>query len=272
MSLVISSSNKITSAGTRDRFVLPDFIIRGKLSVAFFAPQVRDVYSFAQPSRGSVWPRVVIETLIVEEIATLATRLLDHSARHPLPLGTEFLCKAIANVEQTRSVFKRALTRIKQPRYIATMRSKLTLAVLLILVAASLQLAGQRRRKNQVVSLVPVGTDLKVRLNKTLSSDSSNIGDQFTMTVILPQNFEAASLHGHIGSIRKSAGLTSMTLAFDSIELRDGRRSALSGQVTRVYGIDLIVGGAGGAGSLAVRGGKSLKIESGTEMLVHVTR
>ena len=152
------------------------------------------------------------------------------------------------------------------------MRSKLTLAVLLILVAASLQLTGQTRRRNPVVSLVPVGTDLKVRLNKTLSSDSSNVGDQFTMTVILPQNFEAASLYGHIGSIRKSAGLTSMTLAFDSIELRDGRRSELSGQVTRVYGIGLIVGGAGGAGSLAIRGSKSLKIESGTEMLVHVTR
>jgi hypothetical protein len=34
----------------------------------------------------------------------------------------------------------------------------------------------------------------------------------------------------------------------------------------------LILGGAGGAGSLAVQGNKELKIESGTEMLVHVTR
>jgi hypothetical protein len=36
--------------------------------------------------------------------------------------------------------------------------------------------------------------------------------------------------------------------------------------------IGLIVGGAAGAGSVAVQGGKELKIESGTEMLVHVTR
>jgi hypothetical protein len=36
--------------------------------------------------------------------------------------------------------------------------------------------------------------------------------------------------------------------------------------------IGLIIGGAGGAGSLAVQGSKELKIESGTEMLVHVTR
>ena len=36
--------------------------------------------------------------------------------------------------------------------------------------------------------------------------------------------------------------------------------------------IGLILGGAGGAGSLAIRGSKELKLESGTEMLVHVTR
>ena len=151
------------------------------------------------------------------------------------------------------------------------MRSKPVLALLLILAGANLQLTGQTRRNN-VAPLVPVGTNLKVRLNNTLSSDGSNVGDRFTMTVSLPTNFEAASLHGHISSINKGAGVTSMKLAFDSIELRDGRRGALSGQITRVYGTGLIVGGAGGAGSLAVRGGKPLKIESGTEMLVHVTR
>ena len=36
--------------------------------------------------------------------------------------------------------------------------------------------------------------------------------------------------------------------------------------------IGLILGGAGGAGSLAVQGSKELRIDSGTEMLVRVTR
>ena len=36
--------------------------------------------------------------------------------------------------------------------------------------------------------------------------------------------------------------------------------------------IGLILGGAAGAGSVAINGGKELKIENGTEMLVHVTR
>ena len=177
------------------------------------------------------------------------------------------------------------------------------------------------RRTTTVVPLVPVGTDLKVRINDTLSSKDSRIGDRFTATVIDPSRFDEARLTGHISSIQKSGkikGRTSMNLAFDSIEMRDGRRGVLRGYVTRVYGegsgradneggvesssrtkqsikragigatvgaivggiagggkgaaIGLIVGGAGGAGSLAVQGSKELKIESGTEMLVHVTR
>src|SRR6185436_8295209 len=37
-------------------------------------------------------------------------------------------------------------------------------------------------------------------------------------------------------------------------------------------GIGLLIGGAGGAGSVAIKGSKELKLESGTEMLMHVTR
>jgi hypothetical protein len=175
-------------------------------------------------------------------------------------------------------------------------------------------------RRTTTPPLIPVGTNLKVRINDTLSSKDSRIGDRFTATVIDPSRFDEAKLTGHISSIQKSGkikGRTSMNLAFDSIELRDGRHGVLHGYVTRVYGegsradneggvesssrtkqsvkragigatvgaivggiagggkgaaIGLIIGGAGGAGSLAVQGSKELRIESGTEMLVHVTR
>ena len=181
--------------------------------------------------------------------------------------------------------------------------------------------AKKRTTTRRVAPLVPVGTDLKVRINDTLSSKDSRVGDRFTATVIDPSRFDEARVTGHISSINKSGkvkGRTSMNLAFDSVELRDGRRGVLHGYVTRVYGDDsgqadneggvesgsrtkqtvkragigatvgaivggiagggkgaaigLIIGGAGGAGSLAVKGSKELKIESGTEMLVHVTR
>ena len=201
------------------------------------------------------------------------------------------------------------------------------MAVLTILALVSLSpvISAQTKKKKtttkRVVPLVPVGTDLKVRINDTLSSKDARVGDRFTATVIDPSRFDEARLHGHISSIQKSGkvkGRTSMNLAFDSVELRDGRRGTLHGYVTRVYGDDagkadneggiqsgsrgnqtikrtgigagvgaviggiagggkgaaigMIVGGAGGAGSLAVKGSKELKIESGTEMLVHVTR
>jgi len=178
-----------------------------------------------------------------------------------------------------------------------------------------------RRTVRPPLAIVPVGTNLKIRLENTLSSKESRVGDRFTATVLSPTRFEEATLRGHISSIRKSGkiqGRTSMNLAFDSIELREGRKGVLHGYVTRVYGLDsgradeeggvesssrskqavkrggigavagaiiggiagggkgaaigLILGGAGGAGSLAVQGSKELKLESGTEMLVHVTR
>lgn len=190
--------------------------------------------------------------------------------------------------------------------------------------STSAQTKPSLRRKTPVrraTVLVPIGTNLKVRLEDTLSSKDSRVGDRFTATVLDPVRFNEARVTGHVSSLQKSGkikGRTSMNLAFDSIELSDGRRSTLHGYVTRVYGEDsgradeeggvesgsrtkqtvkragigatvgaivggitgggkgaaigLIIGGAGGAGSLAVQGSKELKIESGTEMLVKVTR
>ena len=206
--------------------------------------------------------------------------------------------------------------------------SKLLLIALVTLVSlpmmASAQTTKPRIRRattpRRVVPLVAIGTNLKVRLEDTLSSKESRAGDKFTATVLDPVRFNEATVRGHIRSIVKSGkikGRTTMNLAFDSITLADGRTGTLHGYVTRVYdsnarsdeeggvqsegrgkqtikrgaiggtagaiigaiagggkgaAIGLIVGGAAGAGSLAVGGSKELKLEAGTEMLVHVTR
>lgn len=204
------------------------------------------------------------------------------------------------------------------------------LIVLSVLIAMPVIAGAQTRRKPRlrraaprptvVAPLVPVATNLKVRLNDTLSSKESRAGDKFTATVIYPVRFNEGVVHGHIRSIVKSGkvkGRTTMNLAFDSIDLPDDKHGALHGIVTKVYGskgttdneggvqsegrgkqtlkrsgigatagaiiggiagggkgaaIGLILGGAGGAGSLAINGSKELRLESGTEMLVHVTR
>ena len=205
--------------------------------------------------------------------------------------------------------------------------ARIALIVLSILIAFPTLVTAQTRKprlrraapRTTSVRLVPIGTNLKVRLNDTLSSKDSRVGDRFTATVLDPVRFNEGTLRGHIRSIQKSGrvqGRTTMNLAFDSIELPDGRHGAVHGYVTRVYGtnartdeeggvqssgrgkqtlkrsgigatagaiiggiagggkgaaIGLILGGAGGAGSVAIQGSKELKIESGTEMLVHVT-
>ena len=191
-------------------------------------------------------------------------------------------------------------------------------------VIASAQTTKPRMKRasttRRAVPLVPIATNLKVRLEDTLSSKDSRVGDKFTATVVDPSRFDEATVRGHIRSIVKSGkikGRTTMNLAFDSITLPDGRTGTLHGYVTRVYdskgkadeeggvqsegrgkqtikrgaiggtagaiigaiagggkgaAIGLLVGGAAGAGSLAVGGSKELKLEAGTEMLVHVTR
>jgi|SRR5215475_14379861 len=198
-----------------------------------------------------------------------------------------------------------------------------------LLLAFSFSVKGQTTKpglkkatpRKPAPRLVPVATNLKVRLNDTLSSKDSRAGDRFTATVMDPARFNEATVRGHIRSIQKSGkvkGRTTMNLTFDSIELTDGRHGTLHGYVTKVYGsgsgqadseggvqssgrgkqtlkragiggtagaiiggiagggkgaaIGLILGGAGGAGSVAIKGSKELRIESGTEMLVHVTQ
>jgi hypothetical protein len=202
-----------------------------------------------------------------------------------------------------------------------------TLAIIGSLLAIGITVSAQtkprirRATRRPAVRLVPVGTNLRIRLNDTLSSKNSRVGDRFTATVTDPARFDEGTVTGHVSSIQKSGkikGRTSMNLAFDSIQLRDARRGTLHGYVTRVYGdnagradneggvesgsrgnqtlkrsgigaaggaiigaiagggkgaaIGLLLGGAGGAGSLAVQGSKELKLESGTELLVHVTQ
>jgi hypothetical protein len=207
----------------------------------------------------------------------------------------------------------------------------ISLMVIMAMFTLALAVDAQTRRKPRlrrtvrratvVAPLVAVGTNLKVRLEDSLSSKDSRVGDRFTATVIDPVRLSEATVTGHISSIQKSGkikGRTSMNLDFDSIRLSDGRSGTMHGYVTRVYGSDggradneggvesgsrtnqtlkrgaigagagavlgaivgggkgaaigLILGGAGGAGSLAVQGSKELKLESGTEMLVRVTR
>ena len=116
-------------------------------------------------------------------------------------------------------------------------------AVVVLSTLGTLSTDAQTRSTRRVAPrpLVPAGTQLRVRLNDTLSSKGSRVGDRFTATVVDPSRYDEATVNGHIRSIRKSGrvqGRTTMSLAFDSVRLTDGRSGVLRGEVLRIYDSD----------------------------------
>jgi hypothetical protein len=86
--------------------------------------------------------------------------------------------------------------------------------------------------------LVPDGIDMKIRLNTEISTKTNREGDKFTAVVLDPSDFAEAIVEGHIAALKqsgKATGKTEMSLAFDTIRLRDGRGSRFAGQVQKVY-------------------------------------
>lgn len=130
------------------------------------------------------------------------------------------------------------------------MRRRMIGATKLMLIAAILLSAlptftadaqTKRTRRRPATTLVPAGTQLRIRLNDTISSKESRAADRFTATVVNPSRYEQGTVTGHIRSIRKSGrvqGRTTMSLAFDSIRLSDGRSGTLRAEVLRVYDSD----------------------------------
>jgi hypothetical protein len=132
-------------------------------------------------------------------------------------------------------------------KVVRTKRFFLALVTVAMLLSSVVIAAGQTKpglkksTRKAPARLVPIGTNLKIRLDDTLSSKDSRVGDTFTATVLYPSRFDEATVHGHVSSIDKSGkvkGRTRINLAFDSIELRNNRKGTLHGYVTRVYGDD----------------------------------
>lgn len=85
---------------------------------------------------------------------------------------------------------------------------------------------------------VPPNIQMKLRLDTRISTKDSREGDQFTARVLDPSGYADGVVTGHIARLKKSGsatGKTELSLAFDSIELRDGRTLKLDAQVEKVY-------------------------------------
>jgi hypothetical protein len=74
-------------------------------------------------------------------------------------------------------------------------------------------------------------------LDNDLSSASAREGDRFTATLTQPNQYEGATLEGHVSNVQRSGrvtGRSQMTLNFDTIRLRNGRSYRFAGLVESI--------------------------------------
>jgi hypothetical protein len=85
---------------------------------------------------------------------------------------------------------------------------------------------------------VPVGTELKIRLENDLDTKKNKTGDTFTAIVLSPDEYMDSTVEGHVAQINQSGkikGQTQLALAFDRIKLTNGQTIPIDAQVTQIY-------------------------------------
>jgi len=81
-------------------------------------------------------------------------------------------------------------------------------------------------------------TALRIRLDDTLTSEDSQVGDPFSATVVDSGEYRNARVYGHIAEMDMSGkikGHTSMVLRFDRLVMRDGRRAPIHAEIVELY-------------------------------------
>jgi hypothetical protein len=79
---------------------------------------------------------------------------------------------------------------------------------------------------------------LRIRLDDTLTSTDSQVGDPFSATVVDKGDYRNARVYGHITRIDMSGkikGHTSMMLRFDRLVMPDGRRAPIHAEIVELY-------------------------------------
>jgi hypothetical protein len=85
---------------------------------------------------------------------------------------------------------------------------------------------------------VPDDVALRIRLDDTLTSVDSQVGDPFSATVVDKGDYQNARVYGHVAQIDMSGrikGRTSMMLRFDRLVMADGRRAPIHAEIVELY-------------------------------------
>ena len=86
--------------------------------------------------------------------------------------------------------------------------------------------------------VIPNDIALRIRLDDTLTSVDSSVGDPFSATVVDQGEYQNARVYGHITEIQTSGrvkGHTSMGLRFDRLVMPDRRRSPIHAEIVELY-------------------------------------
>lgn len=85
---------------------------------------------------------------------------------------------------------------------------------------------------------VPADVALRIRLDDTLTSTDSQVGDPFSATVVDKGEYQGARVYGHIAQIDMSGrikGRTTMILRFNRLVMPDGRRAPIHAEIVELY-------------------------------------
>jgi hypothetical protein len=105
-------------------------------------------------------------------------------------------------------------------------------AFALLTVASALALASTQNFS------IPDDLAFRIRLDDTLTSVDSEVGDPFSATVVDSGDYRGARVYGHIAEIDPSGkltGHTSIMLRFDRIVMPDGRRAPMHAEIIELY-------------------------------------
>src|SRR5262245_13004731 len=85
---------------------------------------------------------------------------------------------------------------------------------------------------------IPVGTEMRIRLENEIDTKTSQDGDRFTAIVLSPEKYIDSTIEGHVAKINQSGkvkGQTQLSLTFDRIQLASGRTIPIAAQLVTVY-------------------------------------
>jgi len=102
----------------------------------------------------------------------------------------------------------------------------------LVMIAAAVVLGSTQN------FTVPDDVALRIRLDDTLTSVDSEVGDPFSATVVDRGDYQNARVYGQISEIDPSGkltGHTSIMLRFDRLVMPDGRRAPIQAEIVELY-------------------------------------